>query len=176
MLRIRSVDGPAAIREATTLPSIGFDVTEDLNLIRITHSKTLIKEWKKMQTSPSFASTQAHGAGARFGWRGIKRTIPGIMPCAILPLARPNLTRGEIPGDRGGLDTPTLLQRRDCSEACVDSDIDLVVGVVAGHSLLDRLAFDRDMAQVIGRPMEALFARGLPTAMERAVLIEGIPL
>ena len=61
-------------------------------------------------------------------------------------------------------------------EARPDSDIDLLVELEPGRSLLDLVAIKQDLEDVLGRPVDVLTERSLSPYLRDRVLESAIPL
>ena len=57
-----------------------------------------------------------------------------------------------------------------------DSDIDLLVEVEQGRSLLDIIGFEQDLSQLLGRRVEVLTDGGLSPYLQRQILAEAASL
>lgn len=57
-----------------------------------------------------------------------------------------------------------------------DSDLDLLVDLEAGRSLLDLIAIEQDLEALLGRPVDALTRHGLSPYLRDRVLSEAVPL
>ena len=57
-----------------------------------------------------------------------------------------------------------------------DSDLDLLVDLEPGRSLLDLIAIEQDLEDLLGRPVDALTRRGLSLYLRERVLSEAVPL
>jgi uncharacterized protein len=57
-----------------------------------------------------------------------------------------------------------------------DSDIDLLVQVERGRSLLDVIGFEQDLSQLLGRRVEVLTDGGLSPYLQRQILAEAASL
>ncbi|WP_053958047.1 nucleotidyltransferase family protein [Sulfobacillus thermosulfidooxidans] len=56
------------------------------------------------------------------------------------------------------------------------SDVDLLVHVSPGHSLLDLLSFEGAVEALLGCPVDVVSDRGLPPAIDAAIRRDCIPL
>ncbi len=61
-------------------------------------------------------------------------------------------------------------------EASLDSDVDLLVDLEPGRSLLDHAALMLDLENLLGRKVDVAVARGLRPRIRDRVLQEAIPL
>lgn len=61
-------------------------------------------------------------------------------------------------------------------EAGPESDIDLLVDLEPGRSLLDHAALILDLQQLLGRRVDVVTERGLRERVRRRVLAEAVPL
>jgi hypothetical protein len=61
-------------------------------------------------------------------------------------------------------------------EAGPESDIDLLVDLEPGRSLLDHAALILDLQQLLGRRVDVVTERGLRERVRRQVLAEAVPL
>ena len=61
-------------------------------------------------------------------------------------------------------------------EGGADSDLDLLVDLEPGRSLLDLIAIEQDLEDLLGRPVDALTRRGLSPYLRDRVLSEAVPL
>ena len=61
-------------------------------------------------------------------------------------------------------------------ESGADSDLDLLVDLDPGRSLLDLIAIEQDLEDLLGRPVDALTRRGLSPYLRDRVLSEALPL
>jgi predicted nucleotidyltransferase len=57
-----------------------------------------------------------------------------------------------------------------------DSDLDLLVDLEPGRSLLDMIAIKQDLEDVLGRSVDVVTERGLSPYLRQRVLAEAIPL
>jgi predicted nucleotidyltransferase len=57
-----------------------------------------------------------------------------------------------------------------------NSDIDLLVDVEAGRSLLDIIGLEQELEELLGRRVEVLTVGGLSPYLERQILAEAAPL
>jgi uncharacterized protein len=57
-----------------------------------------------------------------------------------------------------------------------DSDLDLLVGLEPGRSLLDMIAIKQDLEDILGRSVDVVTERGLSPYLRQRVLAEAIPL
>jgi predicted nucleotidyltransferase len=57
-----------------------------------------------------------------------------------------------------------------------DSDLDLLVELEPGRSLLDMIAIKQDLEDVLGRSVDVVTERGLSPYLRERVLAEAIPL
>jgi uncharacterized protein len=57
-----------------------------------------------------------------------------------------------------------------------DSDIDLLVDVEAGRTLLDVIAFEQDLCELLGRNVEVLTDGGLSPYLHQRILAEAAAL
>ena len=57
-----------------------------------------------------------------------------------------------------------------------NSDVDLLVDVEAGRSLLDVIALEQDLEQLLGRRVEVLTDGGLSPYLRQRILAEAAPL
>jgi predicted nucleotidyltransferase len=57
-----------------------------------------------------------------------------------------------------------------------DSDVDLLVEVEKGRSLLDVIGFEQELSELSGRRVEVLSTGGLSPNLERNILIEAASL
>jgi uncharacterized protein len=57
-----------------------------------------------------------------------------------------------------------------------DSDIDLLIDVERGRSLLDVIGFEQELSQLIGRRVEVLTVAGLSPYLQRRILDEAASL
>jgi len=57
-----------------------------------------------------------------------------------------------------------------------ESDIDLLVEVEPGRSLLDVIGFEQDLSDLLGRRVEVLTDRGLNPHIQEHILTEAAPL
>lgn len=57
-----------------------------------------------------------------------------------------------------------------------DSDVDVLVRFTAGHSLLDLLRFERDLAALLHRPVDVVSEKGIPEMIRADVLREAVTL
>jgi len=65
------------------------------------------------------------------------------------------------------------IARRD---ARPNSDIDLLVEVEPGRTLLDLIALEQDLEELLGRPVEVLTDRGLSPYLQERILAEAAAL
>lgn len=56
------------------------------------------------------------------------------------------------------------------------SDIDLLIELEPGRSLLDLIAIKQDLEEVIGRPVDVVTEAGLSPYLRQRVLAEAVPL
>ena len=63
---------------------------------------------------------------------------------------------------------------RDASRA--DSDIDLLIDLEPGRSLLDLIAIKQDLEDAIGRSVDVVTEAGLSPYLRQRVLAEAVPL
>ena len=61
-------------------------------------------------------------------------------------------------------------------DARADSDIDLLVDLEPGRSLLDLVAIKQDLEDLLGRPVDVLTERALSPYLKQRVLGDAIPL
>jgi hypothetical protein len=61
-------------------------------------------------------------------------------------------------------------------EALPDSDIDLLVDVEPGRTLLDVIAFEQDLEELLGRSVEVLTDAGLSPYLQERILAEATAL
>lgn len=61
-------------------------------------------------------------------------------------------------------------------EGSDDSDLDLLLDLEPGRSLLDLIAIEQDLEDLLGRPVDALTRHGLSPYLRDRVLAEAIPL
>jgi uncharacterized protein len=61
-------------------------------------------------------------------------------------------------------------------EASLDSDIDLLVDLEPGRSLLDHAALVLELEALLGRKVDVAIARGLRSRIRERVLKEAVPL
>jgi predicted nucleotidyltransferase len=57
-----------------------------------------------------------------------------------------------------------------------DSDIDLLIDLEPGRSLLDLVAIKQDLEDAIGRPVDVVTEAGLSPYLRQRVLAEAVPL
>jgi uncharacterized protein len=57
-----------------------------------------------------------------------------------------------------------------------DSDIDLLVDLADDVSLVELIGLERELSELLGRPVDVVPARGLTPAVARRVLAEAVPL
>ena len=57
-----------------------------------------------------------------------------------------------------------------------DSDVDLLVEVEKGRSLLDVIGFEQELSELLGRRVEVLTDGGLSPNLERSILVEAASL
>ena len=57
-----------------------------------------------------------------------------------------------------------------------NSDVDLLVEVESGRTLLDVIALEQDLADLLGRSVEVLTDRGLSPYLQDRILAEAAPL
>lgn len=57
-----------------------------------------------------------------------------------------------------------------------DSDVDLLVEVEKGRSLLDVIGFEQELSELLGRRVEVLTDGGLSPNLERNILVEAASL
>lgn len=56
------------------------------------------------------------------------------------------------------------------------SDVDLLVRIEAGRSLLDLIGFQQDVAELIGSSVDVVEEGGIHPLLEAAILVEALPL
>jgi len=61
-------------------------------------------------------------------------------------------------------------------EARADSDLDLLVDLEPGRSLLDLIAIEQDLEDCLGRPVDVVTRAGLSPYLRDRVLAEAVPL
>jgi predicted nucleotidyltransferase len=61
-------------------------------------------------------------------------------------------------------------------EARADSDVDLLVELSPGRSLLDHAALHIELEELLGRKVDVVTERGLKTSVRDRVLREAVPL
>jgi len=61
-------------------------------------------------------------------------------------------------------------------EARPDSDVDFLVDVEAGRTLLDVIALEQDLEALLGRPVEVLTDGGLSPYLQQRILAEATAL
>jgi predicted nucleotidyltransferase len=61
-------------------------------------------------------------------------------------------------------------------ERCPDSDIDLLVDLDTGRSLLDLIAAKQDLEDLLGRSVDVITARSLNSYVRDSVLNDAVPL
>jgi predicted nucleotidyltransferase len=57
-----------------------------------------------------------------------------------------------------------------------DSDVDLLVEIEPGRTLLDLIALEQDLEELLGRPVEVLTDGGLGPYLQQRILAEGVAL
>lgn len=57
-------------------------------------------------------------------------------------------------------------------DAHPNSDIDLLVEIESGRTLLDVIALEQDLEELLGRPVEVLTVGGLSPYLEKRILAE----
>jgi uncharacterized protein len=60
-------------------------------------------------------------------------------------------------------------------EAGDDSDLDLLVDLAEGRSLLDLIGIEQDLEDIVGRPVDVLTRRELSDYLRERVLSEAVP-
>lgn len=88
------------------------------------------------------------------------------------------LRRAEILslGTRYGLRNIRVFGSVARGEDNAQSDIDLLVEVEPGRSLLDVIGFEQELSDLLGRRVEVLTDRGLSPHIEKHILTEAAPL
>jgi uncharacterized protein len=61
-------------------------------------------------------------------------------------------------------------------DAGPNSDVDLLVDADPGRTLLDVIAFEQDLEELLGRPVEVLTAGGLSPYLQQRILAEAAAL
>lgn len=61
-------------------------------------------------------------------------------------------------------------------QARADSDLDLLIDLEPGSSLLDLIAIEQDLEDCLGRPVDVVTRAGLSPYLRDRVLAEAIPL
>lgn len=61
-------------------------------------------------------------------------------------------------------------------EAGPDSDVDLLVDIAPGRTLLDVIALEQDLKALLGRSVEVLTDGGLSPYLQQRILAEAAPL
>jgi predicted nucleotidyltransferase len=56
------------------------------------------------------------------------------------------------------------------------SDIDVLVDIEPGRSLLDQIAFEQGLQEILGRRVDVVVEGGISPYLERRILSEAIPL
>ena len=90
---------------------------------------------------------QVASAGESSNWRRV--TARGMSACSG---RRPEVTRGH------------------------NSDIDLLVDIEPGRTLLDLIALEQDLEELLGRPVEVLTDGGLSPYLQERILAEAAAL
>lgn len=57
-----------------------------------------------------------------------------------------------------------------------ESDLDLLVDIEPGRSLLDLIAIEQDLEDLLGRPVDVVTRRALSPYLREQVLAEAVPL
>jgi predicted nucleotidyltransferase len=57
-----------------------------------------------------------------------------------------------------------------------DSDIDLLVDLEPGRSLLDHVGLQQDLTVLLGRPVDVVVTGGISPYLESGILAEAVPL
>jgi uncharacterized protein len=65
------------------------------------------------------------------------------------------------------------LARREATE---ESDLDLLIDLEPGRSLLDLIAIEQDLEDLLGRPVDVVTQGGLSPYLRDRVLAEAVPL
>jgi uncharacterized protein len=61
-------------------------------------------------------------------------------------------------------------------EARYDSDVDFLIQLEAGRTLLDFVGFCQDLEDLLGRKVDVVIDRSLDPILAKAILLEAIPL
>ncbi|PFG73561.1 nucleotidyltransferase family protein [Tepidiforma thermophila] len=77
---------------------------------------------------------------------------------------------------RYGARNPRLFGSRARGEADEQSDIDLLVELEPGRTLLDLGGLQYELEQLLGRPVDVVTERGLKARLRERVLREAVPL
>ena len=91
----------------------------------------------------------------------------------ILRLKRPEILR--IVARHGG-QNPRLFGSFARGEARADSDVDLLVDMEPGRSLLDLIGLEQDLEDEIGRRVEVITEAGMSPYVRDRILSEATPL
>ncbi len=78
--------------------------------------------------------------------------------------------------NRFGMTDVRLFGSRARGTPSKDSDVDFIVQVQPGHSLLDLLSFEVAVETLLGCPVDVVSERGLPEAISQEIRRECIPL
>ena len=78
--------------------------------------------------------------------------------------------------ERHGARSPAVFGSIARGDARDDSDIDLLVDMESGRTLLDLVALSRELEERLGRPVDVVTKGGLSPYLRDRILAEAIPL
>lgn len=111
-------------------------------------------------------------------WREL-RLPPSASPGRKVPMTgRSTLPREQILriAARHGAASIRVFGSRSRGEERVDSDLDLLVEFEPGRSLLDSIAMEQELADLLGYPVQVLTPNGLSEVLRGQILAAAVPL